>query len=477
MISSIGEVGGDLLSCEDPLEAEVGCGMLLGIGAIAGSRFEDALADVIIPAVEAQASPGALAMLLLIGALDQGRCGTKASAAAERLVDLDVPRPTWAAELDSPVTGADYTRLSDSAGDMAILACSFRRSGRSHGIVITVDGRLCGAASEIGLLDVEQLPLLTHMMQDTARGFGTKVKKESLSAADFRWHVEAALDARAEHDKAHHDEPDKHHQEDGPGYHAHAVIVRARMNTLPHSGRLPTRHPDHIEQAAQLLFGLAARAGRAGGLDAVGVGSRMSPGTRSTALPRRRTKSDGPAPIYQIKVSLRGAKPPIWRRLEVPADIGLTKLHHVIQTAFDWDDCHLHAFETPYGTFGIADPDLGHRSEARVTLEQVAPVEKGKICYLYDFGDDWQHDIVLEKVLQRDDAEAYPRCTGGRRAAPPEDCGGVWGYAELVEILQNPGDPDHEPRLKWMGLAATEDFDPEAFDAEAVSNALRALRR
>jgi hypothetical protein len=139
MISSIGEVGGDLLSCEDPLEAEVGCGMLLGIGAIAGSRFEDALADVIIPAVEAQASPGALAMLLLIGALDQGRCGTKASAAAERLVDLDVPRPTWAAELDSPVTGADYTRLSDSAGDMAILACSFRRSGRSHGIPLCQD--------------------------------------------------------------------------------------------------------------------------------------------------------------------------------------------------------------------------------------------------------------------------------------------------------------------------------------------------
>jgi Plasmid pRiA4b ORF-3-like protein len=136
----------------------------------------------------------------------------------------------------------------------------------------------------------------------------------------------------------------------------------------------------------------------------------------------------------------------------------------------------MHVFETPYGDFGRADRELGHRSEAPVTLEQVAAQAKDKISYTYDFGDDWVHEIVVEKVLGRDPALTYPRCTGGRQAAPPDDCGGIWGYEELVEILADPRHPEHEERLEWLGLDDAGQFDPAAFNVDEVNQALTKRR-
>jgi len=193
-------------------------------------------------------------------------------------------------------------------------------------------------------------------------------------------------------------------------------------------------------------------------------------------LPAKRKKAAGPAPIYQAKVGLRGAKPPIWRRLLVPADVSLARLHDVIQTAFGWEDSHMHMFETPYGEFGRADRELGHRAETPVTLEQVAAQAADKIRYTYDFGDDWVHEIVVEKILDRDPALDYPCCTGGRRAAPPDDCGGIWGYDELVEVLADPDHPEHKERLEWLGLDDASQLDPAAFDQDVVNRALAKLR-
>jgi hypothetical protein len=110
-----------------------------------------------------------------------------------------------------------------------------------------------------------------------------------------------------------------------------------------------------------------------------------------------------------------------------------------------------------------------------MTLEQVAPGVKDKVRYTYDFGDDWVHDIVVEKVLAPDPAMVYPRCTGGKRAAPPDDCGGMWGYEELVEVLADPAHPEHEERLEWLGLSDASEFAPEAFDVEATNSRLNAL--
>ncbi|MEV0805563.1 plasmid pRiA4b ORF-3 family protein [Micromonospora sp. NPDC050200] len=192
-------------------------------------------------------------------------------------------------------------------------------------------------------------------------------------------------------------------------------------------------------------------------------------------LPAKRKKTAGPAPVYQLKVSMRGAKPPIWRRLLVPADISLARLHATIGAAFGWHGGHMHVFETAYGDFGRADRELGHRAGGSVTLEQVAPEVKDKFRYTYDFGDDWVHDILVEKVLAPDPSTDHPRCIGGKRAAPPDDCGGIWGYQELVEVLADPAHPEHDERLEWLGLADASQFTPDTFDLEEVNRRLRAL--
>lgn len=180
------------------------------------------------------------------------------------------------------------------------------------------------------------------------------------------------------------------------------------------------------------------------------------------------------AAVHILKIGLRGARPPIWRRIEVPSSIPLDQLSALIQAAFDWDGYHLWVFETERSEFGVPDPELGHRDAAKVTLRSVAPRPGAKLRYVYDFGDDWQHDITVEAVAPATPDGHYPRCTGGRRAAPREDCGGVWGYADLLETLADPEHPGHAERLEWLGLDSAADFDPAAFDVAEVDQALAA---
>ena len=106
----------------------------------------------------------------------------------------------------------------------------------------------------------------------------------------------------------------------------------------------------------------------------------------------------------------------------------------------------------------------------------MAPHDGSTISYKYDFGDNWTHDIVVEAVLPPEDGSELPRCTGGRRAAPPEDSGGVWGYAELLEVLADPNDPEYLDRLDWLGIDDPSEFDPTQFDPQAVTERLRLHR-
>jgi hypothetical protein len=311
-----------------------------------------------------------------------------------------------------------------------------------------------------------------------ARAQGLDLRQHALKPAEFRWYAEEALSSRDVHDE---DDPAEEDDEDdgGPPYPVLAQLARTRLVALP-KARPPAGTRGRMTSHTHALSALELLMGNLGGVPGAFGGGVGLPGFGRAAqapLPAKRRKKDGPAPIYQIKVGLRQAKPPIWRRLEVRADLSLADLHHVIQAAFGWDDSHMHVFETPYGDFGHADRQLGHRAEAPVTLEQVAPEVKDKIRYTYDFGDDWDHEILVEKVFDRDHAApVHPRCTGGRRATPPEDCGGIWGYAELVEILADPRHPDHEERLEWLGLDDPNQFDPAAFDLEKANRALAELR-
>jgi hypothetical protein len=183
-----------------------------------------------------------------------------------------------------------------------------------------------------------------------------------------------------------------------------------------------------------------------------------------------------PTAVYQLKVTLREIKPAIWRRLQVPAEIKLDKLHMVLQDALGWTNSHLHQFiggdDELYGMADLDGFDEPPKDEKKYKLQQIAK-EGEAFVYEYDFGDSWEHDVVVEKLLQPEPGVQYPRCIDGARACPPEDCGGVGGYEELLAILARPKSKRYREMMEWLGGP----FDSEAFDAWKTDAALRSPRR
>ncbi len=147
--------------------------------------------------------------------------------------------------------------------------------------------------------------------------------------------------------------------------------------------------------------------------------------------------SETPHEIYQIKVTLLRTSPPIWRRLLVPADFTLEQLHDVVQAAMGWEDCHMHDFRVGSKRFGkpLPDEEFGDgpvtASERTTRMFDVLRKVGAKAVYTYDFGDGWEHGIVLEKMLAPEAGRDYPACIAGKRHGPPEDCGGGWGFSKL----------------------------------------------
>jgi hypothetical protein len=181
------------------------------------------------------------------------------------------------------------------------------------------------------------------------------------------------------------------------------------------------------------------------------------------------------APIYRLRIELLGSEPLIWRRLLVPADIKLPRLHRCLQVTFGWENYHLHAFESGSARFGPRDPelqDIGMEDERRVRLDQLMDEARREMNYEYDFGDGWEHRIVLEQIEVASEWAHYPLCTAGERACPPEDVGGVHGYADFVASLHDPRHEAHVDNLRWIGGV----FDPEGFDLNAVNSAMRRAR-
>jgi hypothetical protein len=179
--------------------------------------------------------------------------------------------------------------------------------------------------------------------------------------------------------------------------------------------------------------------------------------------------------VFQLKVTLEGISPPIWRRFQVTDDITLLKLHRILQAIMGWEDYHLHVFDIGGVNYSMPYPgevdldEMGMKTEKGVKLSKLAPAEKSRFLYEYDLGDSWIHEILVEKILPPDPEVKYPICIAGERAAPPEDCGGVWGYADFLEAILDPDHPEHEDLLDWAGG----DFDPEKFDLEAINRELR----
>ena len=181
--------------------------------------------------------------------------------------------------------------------------------------------------------------------------------------------------------------------------------------------------------------------------------------------------------VYQLEVTLKGSKPPIWRRFQVPGSLTLVQLHDALQIIMGWTDSHLHRFIINGQEFGRPDyeerfeDDTSLRDERRVRLAKLFPVVPAAFLYEYDYGDSWLHVLMVENILSVRPGVDYPICVEGERACPPEDVGGFSGYEELLAALADPKHEEHESMRMWAG----EDFDPEAFDVEAVNQALRHL--
>lgn len=183
------------------------------------------------------------------------------------------------------------------------------------------------------------------------------------------------------------------------------------------------------------------------------------------------TPKRGAQEIYQLKITLKGSKPPIWRRVQVRSEITLAQLHEVIQIAMGWTDSHLHQFIVHGPAYGRPDVEgLEVNDEKKAPLWRLVGL-RDTFVYEYDFGDGWEHEIVVEKVLPVGEGVLYPRCLAGKRACPPEDVGGIWGYGNFLIVINNPRHPEHRERLEWVGGA----FDPTAFNLADVNRHLVGL--
>ena len=177
--------------------------------------------------------------------------------------------------------------------------------------------------------------------------------------------------------------------------------------------------------------------------------------------------------VYQFKIILQGIKPPIWRRIQVPETYTFWGLHVAIQDAMGWLDYHLHAFEMldPATKMKVAigipegPLDTEFLPSVKLRMANYFSMENRLAKYEYDFGDGWIHEIRLEKILPKKEGIDYPICIAGKRACPPEDCGGIWGYEELLEAISDETHEEHARMMEWLG----DEFDPEYFDPDEVS--------
>ncbi len=180
--------------------------------------------------------------------------------------------------------------------------------------------------------------------------------------------------------------------------------------------------------------------------------------------------------IHRLKVTLRLVKPPVWRRIEVDSDITLDELSGLLEAAMGWFGYHLHAFEASGVIYQNADLDelLDRRAlnEFEHRLGDVLNEVGAKMRWDYDFGDGWEHNIVVEAIEPADPAVSYPRCVAGRRACPPEDCGGPWGYEELVETISDKSHPRHAELTDWLPYG----WDPARFDLDETTDDMQEPR-
>ncbi len=362
---------------------------------------------------ETLATAESLALLRVCSALGPTQSRQAALEAADRLSALGVPDRPWARHVGSPTLLRAW-HFRDMFGAQSSIGVLFDYQGREHALAVLIDHLLGGGIKDCW----------------PTEGRSAKVMRN------------AAADAMAASPNALFEDVD-------------AATAATLLATALANPPCPEQD-DQIRDVAANLYLTRARAellARLGGLPPFGEAAEPAPAADT-------------ADVLRIKVTIQGTKPPVWRRLEVPATITLARLHKVLQTAFGWTNSHLHGFEFDQGLrrpTAIKDAML-----RRTRLGSVAGAVGDTLVYRYDYGDDWAHLIKVEDRFAAKEGSTYPTCTGGRRAGPPEDCGGVPGYAMLLDALADPGHPDRDELAEWLPSG----FDPAEFNRDRVNAAL-----
>ena len=183
---------------------------------------------------------------------------------------------------------------------------------------------------------------------------------------------------------------------------------------------------------------------------------------------------EGTSTVHRLKITLRSVKPPVWRRIEVASDTTLGELSPMLEGVMGWFGGHLHAFDVEGTDYSPPNPDWdsGDLYENKYRLDDVLPTVGAKMRWDYDFGDGWQHNVLVEAITPAESGLTYPLCLTGKRACPPEDCGGPWGYAGLLRAMRDRQYPDREDLLAMVPPG----FDPARFDLHSAQVTLRAPR-
>jgi hypothetical protein len=214
------------------------------------------------------------------------------------------------------------------------------------------------------------------------------------------------------------------------------------------------------------------RESNVGDRDAAAKADRLNRVTGTGFTPAKKRAQPGDA-VLQLRITLADvADPPVWRRVLIPSAYPLDRVHNVVQAAMGWQNAHLHAFRLGDETYAAPDPDdeMGSLDETRFRLgDLVAGVDR--IDYEYDFGDGWEHALVVEARAVAQDGAVYPACIAGEGACPPEDCGGSPGFAEFKAVLAGPPSAERDELLAWAGGA----YDPRRFDVSAANAAVSAI--
>ncbi len=413
-----------------------------------------------------QGSVGALSVLQAMQTVAPIELRPTFGAAIDQLQAAEVPNRGWAAQIGRPVPVRCW-KTGDTSGAQDILTAIFGYGKSEHGVTILLDHQLGGGIKDCGVSDNPQL------LWDRSIEFSQHPKMffQELTWPEFQSLLQAALRVPACPIQ-----PDQ--IQDVIRYfgliQSRAQIPAPKLSPIRTTGAATFQlsGPNSSEEfsGGASFFTQRADSRRA-------ASAQAQPMAKVIDLDAAATRASGK--ILQLKVSLQYSKPPIWRRIEIPDTCTLPEFHEVLQIAFDWDDSHLHSFDNGRQQFCPADLDLDEfKDESKVSLRAFLG-SKTTAQYTYDFGDNWVHIITVEKQLPRSANAQYPRCTGGRRASPPEDCGGVGGYEELLDALADRKHPNHAELLSWFcemtGLTKTQAraYNPAEFDPAEITELLQ----